>query len=373
MTHGLMRCLTMNEEIFNHMPRKVGAEVKKRIEALKIGQKMQDLPQELWHESFHRYYFDPERKGGPNLRMIRLDPKKPSLTVTGYIFNKFVHPYEDRFITVREAARLQGFPDTVKFHGSLTSTQQQVGNAVPVDLAKAVFSSVIKILAEHVDQDLNAISLFSGAGGMDLGAEQAHYKELKINTVLCLEIWDDACKTLKTAVKPSTKICNHDISQIDTPNKFVSQILGSPLLPDLIYGGPPCQAFSQAGKQKGTKDDRGNLVFNFMSFIEAFLPKAFVMENVSNLKSIEKGSLLKKLIIDAENMGYNVEWGILNSADFGSAQIRKRLFLIGVKKEIGKPLLPLPTYSDQPDLILQPYNTVGNAFNGLPVVIPLES
>ena len=83
--------------IHNHIARRVGPDVQRRIDALKIGQKMQDLPEELWHASF-RFYVkeDPNRKGGPNLRMIRLHPDRPSLTVTAYIFNKFVHPYEDR-------------------------------------------------------------------------------------------------------------------------------------------------------------------------------------------------------------------------------------------------------------------------------------
>jgi len=119
----------------NHFARKPNTIVQQRIDLLKIGQKMQDLPEELWHESF-RYYVkeDPNRQGGPNLRMLRLYPDKPSPTITGYIFNKFVHPFEDRFITVREAARLQGFPDEVKFFGTVTSTQLQVGNAVPIPL-----------------------------------------------------------------------------------------------------------------------------------------------------------------------------------------------------------------------------------------------
>src|SRR3990172_2060145 len=94
------RVRTMSELIislqkFSHITRKVGPQVQKRINALKIGQKMQDLPEELWHDSF-RYYVkeDPNRNGGPNLRIIRLDPRKPSLTVTVFIFNKFVHPVE---------------------------------------------------------------------------------------------------------------------------------------------------------------------------------------------------------------------------------------------------------------------------------------
>lgn len=163
--------------VFNHVFRRSGSEVQKRIDALKIGQKMQDLPEELWHDSF-RYYVkeDPNRRGGPNMRMIRLDPSKPSLTVTGYIFNKFVHPYENRFITVREAARLQGFPDSLKFEGSLTSTQMQVGNAVPVQLAKAVFEAVLISVRKlgYGKRNLTAFSLFSGAGGLDIGAETSY-------------------------------------------------------------------------------------------------------------------------------------------------------------------------------------------------------
>lgn len=74
--------------------------------------------------------------------MIRLDPNEPSLTVTGFVFNKFVHPFEDRFITPREAARLQGFPDDLEFKGTLTSVQRQVGDAVPIELGEALFRSL---------------------------------------------------------------------------------------------------------------------------------------------------------------------------------------------------------------------------------------
>ncbi|MFO0055974.1 MAG: DNA cytosine methyltransferase, partial [Dolichospermum sp.] len=173
--NGLSKNLDFNislQVISNHIARRVGEDVQKRINALKIGQKMQDLPEELWHESFKFYVkHDPNRQGGPNLRMIRLDPENPSLTVTGYIFNKFVHPYEDRFITVREAARLQGLPDDLQLQGTLTSSQLQVGNAVPVPLAKAVFQQLVKQanLLGFENRSLKALSLFSGAVGMDIG------------------------------------------------------------------------------------------------------------------------------------------------------------------------------------------------------------
>ncbi|MEI6606675.1 MAG: DNA cytosine methyltransferase, partial [Verrucomicrobiota bacterium] len=150
-----------------HIPRKVGADVQRRINALGVGEKMQDLPEELWHPSF-RFYVkeDPNRKGGPNLRLIRLDPSKPSLTVTGYIFNKFVHPCEDRYITPREAARLQGFPDSWIFQGTLTSVQRQVGNAVPIPLARAVAQEMLKhgrVNKLFGSKRPQVLSLFSGA------------------------------------------------------------------------------------------------------------------------------------------------------------------------------------------------------------------
>ncbi|MEI7900819.1 MAG: DNA cytosine methyltransferase, partial [bacterium] len=209
--------------IDNHIPRKAGGEVLRRIEALKIGQKMQDLPEELWHKSF-RYYVkeDPTRVGGPNLRMIRLDPAKPSLTVTGYIFNKFVHPYEDRFVTVREASRLQGFPDDFRFVGTLTSTQMQVGNAVPVPLAKAVAQAVLdhavrfKVFSpEQVKARLPVLSLFSGAGGLDIGVGEAQNGKSRWRVAGCVERDHDCCNTLRDNFAGQSRIFEADITGLE--------------------------------------------------------------------------------------------------------------------------------------------------------------
>jgi DNA (cytosine-5)-methyltransferase 1 len=93
--------------------------------------------------------------------------RSSSLTVTAFIFNKFVHPYENRFVTPREAARLQGFPDDLEFKGNLTSTQLQIGNAVPIPLGQAVFKAVLQHAKHAMPKkvEFNALSLFSGAGG----------------------------------------------------------------------------------------------------------------------------------------------------------------------------------------------------------------
>lgn len=356
----------------NHRPRNVGATVLTRIKALGIGQKMQDLPEELWHESF-RYYVkeDPNRKGGPNLRLIRLDPDQPSLTVTGYIYNKFVHPFEDRFITPREAARLQGFPDTLEFKGTLTSVQQQVGDAVPIELGEALFRSLKKFV-QMIYPDvysLPAISLFSGAGGLDVAAHNVRHEGSPFwKTIASVEIENDRCETLKGFFGDNIKIFNNDVK-----NLMADDVLKSCFQKKsdiwLVYGGPPCQSFSQAGKQRGTHDPRGSLIFEFLRFVKDISPPLFMMENVSNLKGIAKGELFKDILKEIDNMGYVVDHRVLNSAFYGNAQKRQRLIVFGTKREIGKyATLPMPTHSKQGDLFGTPrFKTVREAFHGLPL------
>jgi len=360
-------------DVSNHIHRTVGEVVQKRIDFLKTGHKMQDLPEELWHESFKFYMNDPNRKGGPNMRIIRLDPNKPSLTVTGFIFNKFVHPRENRFITVREAARLQDFPDDLIFEGSLGSTQQQVGNAVPVRLAQAVLQSLTHALHKSgklQTDTLNALSLFSGAGGFDVGAEQVDANGMKIQTTLCVDNWADACKTLSGYFKGRAKVVETDISQIEDPATFYLLESAQTALPDIIYGGPPCQSFSQAGKQKSTFDLRGNLVYDFIRFVNSIRPKAFVMENVSNIKGVQEGELLKELIKAFQKAGYATDAKILTAADYGTPQTRRRMFVIGIREDLHvRPGFPVPTHSMMPSLLDQPYSTVGQALSDLPQAV----
>lgn len=362
-----------SKEIQNHTHRRVGSQVQQRIDLLKVGGKMQDLPEELWHESFRFYMNDPTRKGGPNMRIIRLDPHKPSLTVTGFVFNKFVHPFENRYITVREAARLQDFPDELVFKGTLGSTQQQIGNAVPVNLAQAVLESVAGSLkkAGVVEHDtLSALSLFSGAGGFDIGAERVGQNGVNIKTRVCTDIWKDACASLDGYMNGRAAVVEQDITQIADPLDFYSHYSGLRNQPELIYGGPPCQSFSQAGKQKGTSDHRGNLIYEFMRFVETLRPKAFVMENVSNLKGVENGQLISRLISDFGKLGYATNATVLTAADYGTPQLRRRVFITGILSTIGKPAFPVPNHSATPSLLDKSYRTVVEAFDNLPLALP---
>ena len=357
-------------KVFNHQPRSVGKEVQERIDALKIGQKMQDLPEHLWHKSF-RFYVkeDPTRAGGPNLRMIRLDPDKPSLTVTAYIFNKFVHPYENRFITPREAARLQGFPDDLEFKGALGSTQLQVGNAVPLALGRAVFRAVL----EHArafdprKRVFHALSLFSGAGGLDIATATTDVPNARWKTYASIELDKDCCETLSAYSNNQSEVVNDSVYSITDPVSFSKKLGVNKEHVWLVYGGPPCQAFSQAGKQRGINDPRGQLISEFLRYVKELSPRYFVMENVRGLAGINKGVLLQECVEAMKGLGYNLDYGLLNAADYGAPQLRRRLIFIGTKKELGKVLLPAPTHTEIPNLlILNKYTTVGEAFEGLP-------
>lgn len=362
-----------NPVVYNHQTRNVGEMVQRRINALGIGQKMQDLPEELWHDSF-RFYVkeDPTRKGGPNLRLIRLDPAHPSLTVTGYIYNKFVHPFENRFITPREAARLQGFPDNLEFKGTLGSVQQQVGDAVPVELGVALFRTLLDFSKQiaPTQKIFPAISLFSGAGGLDIAATMIKANDgSKWDTLASVEIEKDRCETLRGYFDDDLEVINQDLSTLTTETllekcgKTREDIW-------LIYGGPPCQAFSQAGKQKGIVDPRGEMIFEYLRMVREISPPLFLMENVSNLKGIANGALLSAILKEMNELGYHVNYGVLNAANYGTAQKRRRLIFFGSKKELGyKVILPQATHGERGNLMgLIPYKSVGEALSGLPTI-----
>lgn len=359
------------QPIYNHEPRKAGVEVQRRINALKIGQKMQDLPEELWHDSFYYYVKkDPNRIGGPNLRLIRLDPDEPSLTVTGHVFNKFVHPYENRFITPREAARLQGFPDHLKFCGSLTSVQRQVGDAVPIRLGAAVFETLLETMTTIWPdrQSFHALSLFSGAGGFDIAAEQAGIEgKARIKPFACVEVEKDRCNTLRGYFGDKVKVFQKDIRDLSAI-ELIADCGFSQQDIALIYGGPPCQSFSQAGKQAGVNDPRGDLIFEFVHFVNEIKPPFFIMENVSNLKAIDKGRLLQQILQAMRDAGYRVKYQVLMATDYGSPQKRRRLIFVGTRHDIElQAKLPEPTHGSIQSLFdLKPVKTVRDAFKGLP-------
>lgn len=256
----------------------------------------------------------------------------------------------------------------------MTSTQLQVGNAVPVPMARAVFQAILShaLTQKLPEKPLKAISLFSGAGGMDIGAEQAALGSRRIETKMALDCWEDACRTLKGYYKNRTRVIASDIAEIASPSEYWHRLSGEAERPDVVFGGPPGQAFSQAGRQKGLEDDRGGMVFHFLRFVEALEPKFFVMENVSNLKGTGGGRLYRQILEQMQELGYHITVCSLLAADFGAPQRRQRLFFVGSR--LGRVEQPTPTHSGSQRLFyVEPYQTVGEAFAGLPPAIFSES
>lgn len=336
--------------------------VLERISHLPIGGRMKDIPSRLWHDSYVRV--GEKKTGGPNLRLLRLDPDRPANTVTAYIFNKFAHPYEDRYITPREAARLQQFPDSHDFAGPITSVQLQIGNAVPVGLAQAVAHHVEqRLVAKHANANLKAVSLFSGAGGMDLGFEKYFHIESANELVPAF------AQTLRNNFS-STKVVNESLAHLAGSDLARDQI-------DLIFGGPPCQPFSAAGKHRGVDDPRGGLVKEYLRIVADLEPRYFVMENVPGLVSNAKGGALRFILEQASKIGYTAEYHVLKATDYGVPQLRNRLFVIGRRDpkeaELGRPVPSHASPGFQGDLLLPPCATVRDAFVGLGVPRPRDS
>ena len=166
---------------------------------------------------------------------------------------------------------------------------------------------------------LRALSLFTGAGGMDVGVIDAGF-----NVVAASELDSHACATFR-ANHPSTKLLEGDI----TAN--FSEIIKFQHI-DLVFGGPPCQGFSVAGKMD-TLDPRSSLVFSFCDVVEKVQPKAFVMENVASLGRLSKFQQVREEIFRRmTNSGYSVNMFVLNAKDFGVPQSRERVFFIGLAK-----------------------------------------
>jgi DNA (cytosine-5)-methyltransferase 1 len=173
-------------------------------------------------------------------------------------------------------------------------------------------------LKQKQQNKLTAISLFSGAGGMDVGFSKAGFEILWAN-----DFDKNACKTYKA---------NHgSIIEHGDINDYVPSLSKYKGV-DLVFGGPPCQGFSVAGKMD-PEDDRSKLVFSFMDVVETVQPKAFIMENVKALGTLEKWGLVReKLFRRAVDLGYQFrQIMIVNASEYGVPQKRERMLFIGVK------------------------------------------
>jgi DNA (cytosine-5)-methyltransferase 1 len=346
--------------IANHETRDYTGIVLERIKHLPAGGKMGDLPVHLQHDSFVRK--GSKKTGGPNMRLLRLEMDKPSLTVTAYIYNKFVHPIENRYITPREAACLQDFPVDYVFKGVLGQIHKQIGNAVPVKLGKAIASEVARYFErQNIIGDLSVVSYFSGAGGLDLGFEQASNERISFNTVFSTDIEPWAELTINHN-RPKWNFHKADITILEP--SFVKEKIG--VNPHVIIGGPPCQPFSVAGKQLATSDPLGTLYRDYIKHIEFLQPEIVVMENVYGMAQVKSANMMDEIYQSFKSIGYDVTHKELLAADYGTPQKRRRLFFIAAKN-LSCFQFPEPSHCEYDNLLgLLLYEGAGNAIMRLP-------
>lgn len=179
---------------------------------------------------------------------------------------------------------------------------------------------------------MKIISLFSGAGGLDLGLIQAGNEVIWAN-----DIDKDAVATYRK------NIGNHIVCD-DIKNVNISTLPNA----DVVVGGFPCQGFSQANRLRTLDDERNQLYRFFYDTINIKQPKFFIAENVKGILSLGKGKAIKQIIADFETAGYNTSVNLVNMANYGVPQTRQRVFIIGQRNDIGNEQVfkfPLPTHS----------------------------
>ena len=354
--------------IHNHLTRVYQGIVLERMEHLPPGGRMGDLPTHLQHQSFLRT--GSKKTGGPNMRLIRLLQDAPSLTVTAYIFNKFVHPTENRYVTPREAACLQDFPDDWAFVGKLGEVHHQVGNAVPVRMATAIGRSVRELLLRRgIEGAVSVASYFAGAGGLDLGFEAASDERLEFMTEFTTDI-DAACGYTIELNRPNWNFHLGDITSFD--GHQVLESMGG-VNPTVVIGGPPCQTFSVAGKQRATLDPLGQLYRNYIEHIEILAPEVVILENVYGLKQVKRSNALEEINQAFRSIGYDVRHQELLAADYGTSQMRRRLIFVATRGT-NDFVFPQPTHAPSGDLLGLPrYRGAGESFAHLPPASIIEN
>lgn len=217
------------------------------------------------------------------------------------------------------------------------------------------------------------VDLFSGAGGLELGFEEADY-----NIVFSSDI-DEYCEKVHKVNRPQIpflRIDVHDLSD-ELLSKYVAREI------DVLVGGPPCQGFSTIGKRissdpnkRKQKDPRNTLFREYIRILKFLSPKFFLMENVQGLLTREKGKIFQEIQRTFADTGYDFNYIILNAADYGVPQIRNRIFFYG--NRVGcKMEPPEPTNSEDGK---KPWKTVGEAIgdlsnkgpNDIPNHVPLK-
>lgn len=188
-----------------------------------------------------------------------------------------------------------------------------------------------KVYRVEVKKQINT-TFFDCCSG--IGSAHLAFKNLNCKCVGYSEIDKKAEETYKLFFGNAIKNYG-DLINIDT-NKLVNF--------DVLLAGFPCQSFSIVGKRKGLEDDRSQVIYGLANIIQNKKPKAFLLENVKGLVSIQNGIVLEKIVLLLKNCGYKVFYKVLNSIDYGIPQARERIYFIGIRNDLYKKEFKFPTF-----------------------------
>lgn len=213
-------------------------------------------------------------------------------------------------------------------------------------------SQIIQMQKEKMKNKINFISLFTGAGGLDIGFKEAGYE-----CIFASDIMPEAAATYK-ANFPKVKFIQKDIRliSIDEINKVIK---GEPI--DVIVGGPPCQGFSNMGN-KNSSDPRNYLFESYVNIVDALKPKCFLFENVKGLFTMFEGRFFENIINSFLKIGYDISYSIIDSSDYGVPQKRERVFIFGTKLDKE---FKFPSKSSSGFGKIRSFKNVGQAINDL--------
>nr|WP_277395025.1 DNA cytosine methyltransferase [Magnetospirillum aberrantis] len=225
---------------------------------------------------------------------------------------------------------------------------------------------------------LTCLSVFSGAMGLDLGLEAAGFE-----VRMAGDLDPAAVETIKVN-RPHLPLFTGDVRELT--GKDALGLAGLDRI-DLLAGGPPCQAFSTAGRRLSVDCEKnGSLIFEFIRLLSEIQPRAFILENVKGLLSAplkwrelpynnngkriddQYGALMRAVLAEITDIGYSSKAMLLNAADFGVPQSRERVFIVGFR-DGSEPVGPEQTHSRFPNLLYKPWRTVGDAWKNLPTEV----
>jgi len=265
-----------------------------------------------------------------------------------------------RKLTNRECLRLMGFADDFKIVVPDAHAYRQSGNSIVVNVLQNIMEEILKV--EDFEDSIRVATVFSGIGGIEFALRRLNINheivfacdngereidfniEEEKNNVFNLKSIEEKHKYVEELYKSKTNkknfvkdsyLANYNIN----PTRFFQDII---LLDgrdfkgqvDLFVGGSPCQSFSSVGYQGGLEDARGTLFYEYARLVSEIQPNVFIFENVRNLLNHDNGKTWQVIKGIFDSLGYYYEFSVLNAADYGIPQNRRRLFVVGFKKHV---------------------------------------